>query len=518
LPALVLSGACLLPYLSKAYTIDDPYFLQQAQYIRVSPLHPMLAYLCWMQDNLCSAVVNMGPSNLLMSYFLVPVVATGAHEWLAHLMQLLILWLGIVATVSLAFRFGFGAFAAGAAGFILAATPPVLAMTSTAMPDVLAMTLGVIGIERLLAWRQDGKLIQGILSALALGLAAFTRLHMALLWPCAALLLRDDARIWDLKGWLTLKTRWWPLVAAVLVFGIALALTHEHASSMGPRQLIATTNIYHNLNSYLVDWILAMPLGIAWLVLRNWSVRPWLPIAVAVLVGWKIWTLPAHTLWTPLCAGLAIVVLIDIFLWAFQSQQQRRIFCAVCLLIPLAALIYVHLPVKYLTVCAPAAALLIGDILPGARWRTAAVASIAACGVIFGSMVLHADANFAEMGREAAARLIAPHVAAGQRVWLASQWGFQWYALKAGARLLQPKDVPVTGDYLVKGGLEGWDETMKRLPPAEIAETYTVGGPGGRTMSWKGNAGLYSNAFSFGLLMWAWGTGEWNHYELWRFQ
>ena len=96
-------------------------------------------------------------------------------------------------------------------------------------------------------------------------------------------------------------------------------------------------------------------------------------------------------------------------------------------------------------------------------------------GVVFSVMVLHADANFAEMGREAAARLVAPHVAAGQRVWLVSQWGFQWYALK-----------------------------------------YTIDGPGGRTMSMQDNAGLYSNYV--GVLMWAWGSGEWNRYELWQFQ
>jgi hypothetical protein len=45
-----------------------------------------------------------------------------------------------------------------------------------------------------------------------------------------------------------------------------------------------------------------------------------------------------------------------------------------------------------------------------------------------------------------------------------------------------------------------------------------VGGPGGRTMTVKDGAGLYFNAFGYGDLMWTWGTGEWNHYEVWQFR
>jgi len=140
---------------------------------------------------------------------------------------------------------------------------------------------------------------------------------------------------------------------------------------------------------------------------------------------------------------------------------------------------------------------------------------IVVVGTIYGSMILHADYRFAEMGRQAAERLVKPRVASGHRVWFASQWGLYWYALKAGGQVLRTNDVPARGDYLVRGELEGYPETLKRLPPAILVETFRVGGPGGRTMSLKDNAGLYANPY--GDLIWAWGTGEWNHYELWQF-
>ena len=516
LPALILSAACLLPYLNKAFTIDDPVFLLQAQQIRKAPLHPMALDICWVEDYACGPVAQDMPGNVLMSYYLLPVASRAEPERLAHLMQVLALWCGIAATVSLAFRFGFGTFAACAAGLLVAATPPVLAMASTAMPEMLAMFLGVIGIERLVAWKKDGKVFDGVVSALALGLAPIARLHLVFLWPIAAVLLGDDARIYDVRSWIALpKRRWIPLIAAAFVSAAALALTHEPGSGLKPPHMyISQENAPYNLLSYLTYWIVATPLGLAWIVLRN---RVWfIPIGVCLPVVWKVWIQPGHLVWTNLFAGVGALVLIDVLLWSFQSRDQWRIACALWLLIPLVALPYTHFPVKYLVVCVPAAALLIADLLPAFRWRMAALCGIIAAGAIFGSVVLHADAQFAEMGRQAAARLIAPQVAAGHRVWVSSQWGLYWYAQKAGAQVLRSDDVPAPGDYLVRGEMEGYRGTLKRLPPAVEVEAYTIGGPGGRTMSAKDGAGLYTNGF--GDLMWAWGNGEWNHYELWRFQ
>jgi hypothetical protein len=517
LPALILSAACLVPYLNKAFTIDDPWYLIQAQQIRKAPLHPMAMYICWAEDAGCGTIAQNMPGNFLMSYCLVPVANLANPEGLVHLMQIIVLWCGIAATVSLAFRFTFGTFAACAAGLLVAATPPVLAMASTAMPETLAMSLGVIGIERLVAWKEDGKVFNGVVSALALGLAPLARLHLVLLWPIAALLLRDDARIFDVRGWIALpKRRWIPLLAATLVSVAVLVLTHEPSGGMATNHpYLMPQNAPFNFRSYILYWVLAMPLGLAWLVLRNRHVRFWLlPIALGPPLFLRIWgAVHGPMVWTTAGAVVGAVVLMDVLLWSFQSREPWRIACALWLLIPLVALPYSHLPVKYLVPCAPAAALLIADLLRAFRWRMIALCGMVVAGAIFGSMVLRADAHFAEMGREAATRLIAPRVAAGLRVWVSSQWGLYWYAQKAGAQVLKSDDVPASGDYLVRGEMEGYPDTLNRLPPSILIKTFTVGGPGGRTMSLKDGAGLYAN--TYGDLMWAWGTGEWNHYELW---
>jgi hypothetical protein len=518
LPALILSAACLLPYLNKAFTIDDPLFLLQARQVLKEPRHPMAVNICWSVDDECGPIAKIMPGNLLMPYYLLPVVNSPHSEWLAHLMQMVTLWCGIVATVSLAFGFGLDFFSACAAGLLVAAAPPVLAMASTAMPDILAMSLGVIGIERLLQWTKGGRTLNGAISALALGLAPVARVHLVLLWPVAAIMLRDDARIFDLPSWIALsKRRWLPLIAAFLVSVAAFAVTHEPSSGVKPSHMyLRPGNVDHNLVSYLTDWVVAMPLGLAWLILRNRHMRLWLfPIGLGVPVLRKLLT-HYPVLWTTWSMGLGATVLMDILLWSFQSRDQRRVACAVWLMLPLVTLPYVHLPVKYLVPCAPAAALLVADVLSGFRWRMTALCGIIAAGTVFGSLVLHADYQFAEMGRQAAARLVAPRTATGHRVWFASQWGFYWYALKAGGQVLSTHVVPAPGDYLVRGEIEGWPTTLARLPHAVLMDTFTIGDPSGRTMSPKDGAGLYSNVD--GDLMWAWGTGEWNHYELWQFQ
>jgi len=92
--------------------IDDPVFLLAAQQIRKAPFHPAAMEICWTKDDKCGPLANDTVNNLLMSYYLAPAMVIGGQEWLVHVIQLVTLWFGISATVSLAFRFGFGAFAA----------------------------------------------------------------------------------------------------------------------------------------------------------------------------------------------------------------------------------------------------------------------------------------------------------------------------------------------------------------------------------------------------------------------
>ncbi|MGB9005083.1 MAG: hypothetical protein WCB96_05090, partial [Candidatus Aminicenantales bacterium] len=46
-PAMALATLVLLPFLGKAFTIDDTLFMRQAEHVLVDPLHPTAFEIVW---------------------------------------------------------------------------------------------------------------------------------------------------------------------------------------------------------------------------------------------------------------------------------------------------------------------------------------------------------------------------------------------------------------------------------------------------------------------------------------
>jgi hypothetical protein len=183
------------------------------------------------------------------------------------------------------------------------------------------------------------------------------------------------------------------------------------------------------------------------------------------------------------------------------------------LLVALCAVPYVQLPPKLLVLAAPAAALLVADQLAvsGRRTAFAVLGTTILAGAALGVAILRADSALGDLGRRAAAELIAPRVAAGQRVWFVGHWGFQWYAENAGgipATITAP--YPGPGDHLVVSlGSDRSDDVLQAIATRNPALTR-VGElqdavPGGRIMNKRLGAGFYSNRS--GYWPWVWGDG-----------
>ena len=124
-PALLLATVCLLPYLNKPFNIDDPHFLAMAQQIVKHPTHPMDFTICWNTTGDCRKAYTITPGNTLMGYVLVPTVLTGAHEWTAHLTQLVLVWIAVVAMASLVLRLGWDRQHAIAGALLLGGHPTI---------------------------------------------------------------------------------------------------------------------------------------------------------------------------------------------------------------------------------------------------------------------------------------------------------------------------------------------------------------------------------------------------------
>jgi hypothetical protein len=514
-PALLLATVCLLPFLNKAFINDDPWFLTMAHQIVKHPLHPMDFDICWNFSVNC-----LRPGNALLGeegqgYMLVPTVLAGAHEWMAHLTQLALVWVAVLAMTSLVFRFGWDRVHAITGALLLVAIAPFLPMASTAMPDILATALALIAVERLAAWKAEQKASQGVVAAIALALAAYARPHLVLLLPLAAFFLLDSLQPREIVSQIRRKFRLWiPVVAGTVLLLAIIAATSEHTVAENRPFFMGTQYIQHNLRSYLVYFVFPLPLALCWIANRLKIGRP---LIVIIVTGLAAALFLGHGHLLP--ASLAIVgfgLLADLLIEAFRKRDHTALFLLLWILIPLPIVFYNQLPMKYLVPCLPAIIFLCFRLMEGFSFRVVRVAAVALIVVSTGYslLILRSDAEYADFGRDAMFRLIQPQVAAGERVWFGDQYSSYWYAPLAGAKLTFPGGPqPKPGDLLVVGRFEIEDRSLALFPHRTLVGEVTHKYRFGRTMG--AGMGLYSNQGAD----WLWGFGpdsESDRYELWR--
>jgi hypothetical protein len=522
LPGILLAVLCLAPFLNKAYTIDDPFFLLEARQILKTPLQPWSFPMCWLGNETCLPHAGMWAvcaRQGLMGYFLVPVILGGGAERLAHLLQILLACLVVVEMVLLSLRLGLSRAEASIAGMLVVAVPPFLSMASTAMPDTLALALGLTGLERLLAWKDERKWRQALIAGLALGVAPYARPHLALFLPLGALWLFDEFAIRKaLAQFRQQAVLWAPILIAACVLLAVNILTLQRDVTFDTQDLVRLQNIPVNLNAYLLYLAFPIPFAAVWLLTRRRDRRFLLLLVLIPLAMLCVMQFSSITFLRALeLTGelYTLTVLVDMIVTCIRTGDRVGTLLSLWILMPLSAVIYVNLPIKFMVAVAPAIVLILLRLLSSlapSRARLACAAIILICAA-YSFVLLKADSNFANNSRQAAAELIAPHAAAGEKVWYGGQWGFYWYAKEAGAQLSMPgQPGPHPGELLAVGLMEGGDVTLKRFPNRELLDSRTYTSPYGRTVGY--GAGLYSNRF--GYLPFRWNPTATNTYQLWR--
>jgi hypothetical protein len=478
--------------------------------------------MCWLGNETCLPHAGMWAvcaRQGLMGYFLVPVILAGGVERLAHLLQILLAWVVVLEMVLLAVRLGLSRTQASFAGMLVVAIPPFLSMASTAMPDILALALGLTGLERLLAWKEERKWHQALIAGLALGVAPYARPHLALFLPLGALWLFDHLEIRKaLAQFRQPAVLWTPILIAACVLLAVNVLTLQRDVTFDTQDLVRLQNIPVNLNAYLLYLAFPIPLAAVWLLAQRRDRKFLLLLVLIPLVMACVMQFSSVTFLRALeLTGelYSLTVLVDMSVTYVRTGDRLGTLLGLWVLMPLSAVIYVNLPIKFMVAVLPAIVLILLRLLSSlapSRARLACAATVLAC-VAYSFVLLEADANFADCSRKAAAELIAPHVAAGEKVWYGGQWGFYWYAQEAGAQISKPSEPgPNSGELLAVGLMEGGDATLKRFPNRELIDSRTYTSPYGRTVGY--GAGLYSNRF--GYLPWRWNTAATNTYQLWR--
>jgi len=516
-PGLLLAATLLLPFLGKAHTIDDVTFLLQAQHALHDPWHPTAFEMVADGHRVrLSAKLVTGP---LMAWLLVPCVRSGGAEWAAHLLQLLLVGVAIVSTVRIALRIGLERGPARLAGFLVASGPAVIGMATTSMSDVPAMAFAALGMERFLAWVDERRLHQGVAAAVALACAGLARSHVLAL-PFVALLALRRTPARAARGWSAAL----PLAASLALVAAVMLVTADPAAAHGTfldaiRARGRVGSWRGNLAAFGVHWLAAVPLALPWLWARGRhvvrDVAAWLVFAAAG--AFMLWGVsPAMPEPLAIAAALAFVALWDVARDAWRRDDRIQVLLGAWLLPALVALVYVHLPCKFLLVSVPAAALLTARLLdrPDARLPAAVAAAVVIAGATLGVLIALADGEFAEAGRQAAREFVAPNVEAGQRVRYYGAWGGEWYALQAGATVDALEDAaPSPGDVLVVSSVSPGTYPRRHDdldPLGELGVTSHFG----QVLSPNDGVGFYSNAY--GYLPWTWRNGEVERVTVWR--
>ena len=517
-PALVLAGACLVPFLNKPFVVDDPEYLMIAQQILRAPLHPMDFTVCWNLPAVCAKQYLITPGNSLMGYVLVPTVLGGTHEWMAHATQLVLAWIAILAMASLVLRFGWDRWHATAGALLLVVIPPFLPMASTATPDVLATACALVAMERLAAWKAEQKWSQGAMAAMALGLAGFARPHLALLLPLGAFFLLESLETREIatqirkRAWI-----WSPVIGgAALLMACILGVREHNLAIDPPSSVVSLRNVWINFPAYMIYLAFPMPLAACWLANRlkigRWRM-PVVVFAAAAMVALALWLANWDHPLVPLLAFMGCAALLSLLSQAWREHNQTDLFLLLWTLIPLPIVVYAHLPLKYLLPCMAAVILLCFRLMrdfSARTTRTVAVALIIASSG-YSVLLLRSDAEYAEFNRNALHQLIAPHVAAGQTVWFPGQYFSYWYAPLDGAKLTYAGGPqPRPGDLLVVDVLgEGRDRPLARFPHRTLVESISHKYRWGRMA--ESGLGPYTNGYGGGFD----NSGK-DRFELWR--
>ena len=499
-PAIVLASLLLLPFLDRPYTLDDPLFMRAAGHALVDPLHPANFEQVW----------NAGDRRLLSQYWLggtlpayvlAPVAALGSREWVAHLYQWLLLCAFLVGSVAVARRMGCDRRQANIVALLVASNPVTLAMSATVMPDLMAATFGVWGVERVLAFREEQRHGAGAAGGALLAAGMLCRANAGILLLVATLLLLPST--WK-RAWHSL----WPLAIAVALIAAMLSMNRV-ATPL--QSLTALRNVPRNLVGLLGFEALTGPLLLYWLLSagRRFAAA----VAGVIVVGLALAQVRSANLAqyaVPAALGVCFLAALILLVCDLRHVTPLVVWLGSGLL----ALPYVHMAAKYLLPGVPAAALLI--VLHGARVRhpryPLTVAVLMALGWIAGAVIIVGDTALASSQRAAVEQHIAPAIRRGKTVWAGGQWAFLGYAEKAGARALaNTPPLPQPGDIIVISRLDYYGRFDELPFQRELVSSFIDRRCGIFVLNRPLAAGFYS--IRFGYLPFAIGCSELNRYD-----
>ena len=501
--------ALALPFLDKAYVIDDPLMLRISESLLRDPLDPFAGIFDW--ASLVLPLRDVATNPPLISYYLAPFAALSDYsEVVLHAAMLPFLALFALSVLSLATRFT----SSPRLATLFAVTSPGILVSINVMQDVPNAALTAAAVAAFVAGtdRRSHRLLW--LGSLLAGLAVLIKYSAAIVVPLLALyaLIRGRARLalWSLG----------PLLA----FGLWCA------HNLGVSGEFHFLNVAARASGALVNWrpnLLAVPLVVGSLlflapavVWRGLERRDAVLLATAAFAcaafGWGIRAFSRgeadaqYLLWSlagvVLLASCAVEGLRSGWPWLRQRSDREAadslfLFAWVCAPLLFSSIFPPFQAVKHLLPALPPLVLLAFRYLggtPASRGRALGIGLTALLVLQLSTALLVAAADYE---RGAAYRDFASQVrtrwGADRRVWFVGHYGWYFYAKRAGLHQIHPSGArPGPGDLVI------WPAQVNRgrslpTPQSLGLELEAVdrieyrGEVPARTMS-RGGAGFYA--------------------------
>ena len=517
LAILLLFTVCYLPFIAKAFHIDDPLFLWSARQIQAHPLDFYGFKVNWYGEAKPMAEVMQNPP-LTAYYLALAAWLAGWSEVALHLAMLLPALGVLLGTYRLARALGADA---SIAALVTAFTPALFVSATTVMSDVPALCFAVWAVDLWVRGLRERRsaLLAG--SAFLVSLGALTKYVDVAIIPLLlayGLASRKSLAAWAL--WLLLP------VAAIAGYETATRALYGHG-------LLTAASAYAG-GAHHDSFTGVLARLAAGLAFTGGSFAPFVffvrRLRPPLLPGTALGVLGA-SLAVPLfvfffgnfpaqstnwevgvqLVGLSLVGAAVLALGLADLQRERTAESLLLLLwvggiFLFATVVNWTLNVRSILPMAPAAAILLARRLPLPERPRAGVRRFwpIVPAAVFSMLVAWADLVFASTGRDAAIAAAEAGRAAGTKVWFEGHWGFQYYGELHGLRAVDfVRTAAQPGELLVlpetnANVFPAPTKFLRRLELRAFEQALPL-----TTMSFQRGAGFYSAVygplpFSFG--------------------
>jgi len=495
-----ITVAALLPFVGKAFTMDDPLFVRTAQQIVQHPFDPYGFSINWYGRTEPMSGVTQNPP--LTSYALAMASAiTGWNEIGLHLAFLAFAFAVIAGTWSLARDMTERPFLAAV---ITLVTPFFLVSATNVMSDVPMLACFVWALA---LWRRgidddrSALLVIAALLAAAAGLFKYFGVSALPLMLVYAIVRKRRIGAWILPLALPLAAFAAYDFATKSMYGRALLTGAAHyatAEKTGSAANLVARSIL--TLGFAGGGAIAILFFSPLIARRRW----WIAIAIVIGAALVVFATGAPAtlriagssaqvahLVIFTAAGLGIVVLAVVDVVRHRSADSIVLFLWIAGTLIFAAYVNWTVNARSLLPLAPAVAILVSrHVVASRKAIAAAVAASAAVALIAAA----ADAAYANAQRHAATQFAIEYSGENHHIWFEGHWGFQYYMESIGAVPFGFDETLHGKDLLVTPSMNTLLLNDVQRPPHRVINVIRVPSPiPAGTVSNVMKAGFYSD-------------------------